>query len=113
MEHIGAPDDPLGIHYDLLLEDGHGCRTWRLLKIPVLDGDELEVIPLPVHNLEWLEKQAGAVSGGKGWAKRVLAGFFDGALPIGHEQPIQIVLHSSEVAMRLEIQNNHCKLQSI
>ena len=38
LEHTGAPDDPGGRHFDLLLEAGEACRTWRLLEIPQADG---------------------------------------------------------------------------
>ena len=33
LRHTGAPDDPIGCHFDLLLEDGASCRTWRLQEV--------------------------------------------------------------------------------
>jgi hypothetical protein len=38
LEHVGAPDDPAGRHFDLLLEAGTACRTWRLMVVPTVDG---------------------------------------------------------------------------
>ena len=38
LRHTGAPDDPSGCHYDLLLEDGEPCRGWRLPAIPARNG---------------------------------------------------------------------------
>ncbi len=81
LEHTGAPDDPAGIHYDLLLEAGDGCRTWRLAELPQPDGPPVAAMELPVHRLAWLDHEAGAVSGGRGYARRVDAGRFAAALP--------------------------------
>ena len=80
LEHTGAPDDPRGCHLDLLLEDGEHCRTWRLDHWPQLDGDALTAIPLPPHRLVWLERQSAAVSGGRGWARRLAGGHYAQAL---------------------------------
>ena len=74
LEHIGAPDDPGGRHFDLLLEAGEACRTWRLLEIPQADGPPVAAIELPPHRLVWLERLEGEVSGGLGVARRVATG---------------------------------------
>jgi len=36
LEHTGAPDDPSGCHYDLLLENGDYCRARRLPHQPAV-----------------------------------------------------------------------------
>ena len=82
LEHRGSPEDLNGCHYDLLLEDHKFCRTWRLSELPPLDGSMQEAIPLPLHKLEWLEKTEGPVSRKRGWAKRIMAGFYIGVLPV-------------------------------
>ena len=74
LEHTAAPDDPAGRHYDLLLEAGGSCRTWRLAEIPVADGPPVAAVELPPHRLAWLDHVAGAVSGGRGFARRVDGG---------------------------------------
>ena len=51
LRHTGAPDDPSGCHFDLLLEDGDACRTWRLQRIPSLDGTSQPAEPLVPHRL--------------------------------------------------------------
>jgi hypothetical protein len=66
LRHTGAPDDPSGCHFDLLLEDGASCRTWRLADIPIVNAAEQDAIPLPAHRLIWLEPRSAAVSGGTG-----------------------------------------------
>jgi len=77
LEHVGAPDDPTGRHFDLLLEAGAACRTWRLMMLPTKTGDAVAAIELPPHRLVWLERLEGEVSGGRGFARRVDAGSYD------------------------------------
>lgn len=74
LEHTGAPDDAAGRHYDLLLEAGDACRTWRLAELPVSGGPPVPADELPLHRLAWLDHVAGEVSGGRGFARRIAAG---------------------------------------
>ena len=113
LQHVGSPDDPKGMHFDLLLEDKDWCRSWRLESIPVLDGPSLSVSPVPVHRLEWLDHLDGQVSRARGWATRVMAGFFVGELPKNHLDPVQIELHSNGLLGALEINNFMCTLCSV
>ena len=113
LEHIGAPNDPGGIHFDLLLEKDHACRTWRLSNIPVLDGSCQEAVLLPDHRISWLDNPGGKLSRGRGCVKKVLEGFFCGDLPIDPKCPVDIELHSSELVGNLEIKNSLCKLSSL
>ena len=76
LEHVGAPDDPAGRHYDLLLEDGDACRTWRLAAVPVAGGEAVEATPIAPHRLAWLDHIDGPVSGNRGHAVRIDAGSF-------------------------------------
>jgi hypothetical protein len=71
LEHTGAPDDPAGIHYDLLIESGAVCRTWRLAAVPRPGGPPVPAVELPAHRLAWLDHVAGDVSGGRGFARRM------------------------------------------
>ena len=77
LEHTGAPDDPAGRHFDLLLEADAACRTWRLLSLPTADGNAVVAMELPPHRLVWLDRLEGEVSGGRGFARRVDAGTYD------------------------------------
>ena len=76
LEHTGAPDDPAGRHFDLLLEAGTACRTWRLMALPKHGGDAVAAIELPPHRIVWLERLEGEVSGGRGFARRIDAGVY-------------------------------------
>jgi hypothetical protein len=74
LEHTGHPDDPAGLHYDLLVEAGTACRTWRLATLPQAGGPSVTAIELPAHRLSWLDCEAGPVSGGRGFARRIDGG---------------------------------------
>ncbi len=80
LEHTGAPDDPAGLHYDLLLEAGEACRTWRLEEIPSPAGPAVAAVAIAPHRLAWLDHVAGEVSGGRGFARRIDGGTYDPAL---------------------------------
>jgi len=77
LEHTAAPDDPSGLHFDLLLEAGAACRTWRLVRMPEPDGGPVAAVELPPHRLAWLDHEAGEVSGGRGFARRVDGGEYN------------------------------------
>ena len=76
LEHTGAPNDPAGRHFDLLLEAGDACRAWRLPQTPVPGGPAVSAVELARHRLAWLDHEAGEVSGGRGFARRVEAGTY-------------------------------------
>jgi hypothetical protein len=76
LEHTNAPDDPAGRHFDLLLEAGDSCRTWRLASVPVPGGPAVPASEVAPHRLDWLDHVDGEVSGGRGSASRVDAGTF-------------------------------------
>ena len=111
LRHTGAPDDPSGCHFDLLLEDGDACRTWRLQRIPSLDGTSQPAEPLVPHRLIWLEPRSAAVSGGRGWAERVMAGSYQGNLPDNSAHPVELTLLDGDLRGELRIQQGHCSIR--
>lgn len=76
LEHVDAPDDPAGLHHDLLLEAGAACRTWRLEALPERDGPAVIAVEIPPHRLAWLDCESAEVSGGRGRVRRVRGGEF-------------------------------------
>ena len=111
LRHTDAPDDPSGCHFDLLLEDGLGCRTWRLDHPPQHDGPSQTATPLPTHRLIWLEPRSAAVSGDRGWAERVMAGIYEGELPSDPDAPLQLDLCDGELMGQLDIRAGRCSLR--
>ena len=110
LRHTGAPDDPSGCHYDLLLEDGETCRSWRLPDIPALNGPTQEATLLPPHRRVWLEPRSAAVSGDRGWAERVMAGCYRGTLPVDPEASVQLDLVDGDLRGQLRITAGRCSL---
>jgi hypothetical protein len=63
------------LHWDLLLEDGESCRTWRLLSEPA-PGQTIPAEPIANHRLLYLDYE-GPVSGDRGTVTRFDAGTFE------------------------------------
>ena len=103
LEHLKDPKDPTGRHFDLLLEDGSTCRTWRLTNLPSSHSDPIQCNLAPAHDLKWLDINEKEVSGGRGFAKRFLTGFYKGALPEDEGIPMKIDLVAKEWQGVLEI----------
>ena len=110
LRHTDAPDDPSGCHFDLLLEDGDACRTWRLAMVPTLNGISQPAVPLPPRRLVWLAPRGAAVSGGRGWAERVISGHFSGCRPDFPADPVALPLLDGDLQGLLRIQAGHCFL---
>ncbi len=117
LEHTNAPDDPACRHVDLLLEDGESCRSWRLCTVPLPNGPSLQAIPLPRHRLIWLERTSAAVSGGRGWGRRIVGGAFHGVLPDNPQELIRVELIGTAALhlpdpLTLELADGECRLHS-
>ena len=107
LDHTGAPDDPAGRHYDLLLEAGDACRTWRLAELPVPGGPPVPADELPPHRLAWLDHVAGEVSGGRGFARRIDGGSYAPTQSISREdspaETIDVMLERNNTTSRLSL----------
>ena len=99
LEHRGAPDDPAGLHYDLMVEDGDACRTWRLAALPPAGGGEVTATEIARHRLAWLDAVAEDVSGGRGSVQRIAAGTCS---PVGAD-PVTVEIHDGPFAGRFAI----------
>ena len=109
--HTDAPNDPLGTHIDLLLEDAENCRTWRIPQLPHAGGASQEAVPLPPHRLLWLEPRSAAVSGNRGWAERLCSGHYSGVLPDEVTAAVNVIL-SGDLEGRLQINKGRCRLSN-
>ena len=108
LEHTAAPDDPAGRHFDLLLEAGADCRTWRLAAVPKPAGPAVAAVAIAPHRLAWLDHESGPVSGGRGFARRVDAGSFTtesaAAEPAAAARPLVIDVVGTVLAGRLRLE---------
>ena len=112
LRHTGAPDDKVGIHFDFLLEDKDFCRTWRLTKIPLLDGPYVASVYIAPHNLYWLDIEEKVLSGNRGVATRVKKGIVLGSLPSVENSFINLSLKWGDIESNLVINENGCKIFS-
>jgi hypothetical protein len=110
LRHTGAPDDPSGCHFDLLLEDGASCRTWRLADIPILNAAEQDAIPLPAHRLIWLEPRSAAVSGGTGVGRAHSRGSISRQPAHRRERALRDHLIDGDLSGQLKIVQGRCRL---
>ena len=102
LEHTGAPDDPAGRHFDLLLEAGDTCRTWRLAAIPTPGRPPVQAAEIGRHRLAWLAHEDGPVSGGRGRARRIDAGTYR-AVPEGDGAAVTVELAGSQMTGTIRI----------
>ena len=112
LRHTGAPDDLVGIHFDLLLEDKDFCRTWRLSDIPLLDGPYVDSVYIAPHQLYWLDIKKKVVSGNRGVATRIKKGIFLKSLPSFKKKYINLSLNWEDVEGELVIDENGCRILS-
>ena len=111
LEHTGAPDDPSGCHYDLLLEDGDHCRAWRLPHRPAAGEAAQAAVELSPHRLVWLTPRRAAVSGGRGWARGIAHGHYAGALPSEAQAPVSVQLLDGALVGWLRLEAGWCVLE--
>lgn len=82
-----AHDHPFP-HWDLLLEAGESCRTWRLLEEPG-PGRAVAAEPLPDHRPHYLTYE-GPVGGNRGTVTRWDAGAFEWISDDGSETAVEL-----------------------
>jgi hypothetical protein len=90
------------LHWDLLLECGEACRTWRLSAPPGECGD-IRAEALPNHRRMYLDYE-GPVSGDRGTVKRWDAGTF--VWLTATDAKVMVLLAGSRCAGRWELIQN-------
>lgn len=93
-------DHPM-LHWDLLLENGESCRTWRLLICPEAEHNEIPAEALPDHRLMYLTYE-GPVSGDRGTVTRWDFGTFQWKINTPTECRIEIAGSRWQGTVRLE-----------
>ena len=86
-------------HWDLLLEAGPACRTWRL-SAPPRPGQLVLAEAIPDHRLMYLD-YAGPVSGDRGTVQQWDAGHFTWITATAER--ITILLHGRHSHVRLTL----------
>ena len=112
LQHTLSKESLEGLHFDLLLEDRAFCRTWRLTSIPIVNGPVVEAVSIASHKLYWLDRQESFVSGGRGWAKRIVCGIYHGSLRSINMNYLSIEIHSNSLNGQLILRKDSCQIFS-
>jgi len=103
----------LEIHYDFLIENGDNCLTWKLLILPEIDGQSVDIFEHTKHRLIWLSKESQALTKNRGYVQRIDNGTFqilDNKLT---EVNFSIVLKGNKFNGLFKKKGSKCQLQSL
>jgi hypothetical protein len=89
-------------HWDFMLEESAGLKTWRLDTDPTSAG-LIQATPLPVHRLHYLEYE-GPVSGGRGEVHRWDRGTYE--ILTESDDLLVVMLAGERVGGQVEIFNS-------
>ena len=98
------------IHYDLLIENGIDCLTWKFFKVPLLNKDSVEIFKQPNHRLVWLSRIEHELSGNRGFVKRIDHGILKNVSNKLDSEYCRFILEGELLYGLLEISGNFCRL---
>jgi len=110
LEHKVQSVNSLDTHYDLLVENGKDCLTWKFLKLPLLNQAATEIFKQPNHRLVWLSRIQHELSGNRGFVKRIDHGIFKNVSDKLDSEYCRFILDGEILYGLLEISGNSCKL---
>ena len=93
LRHEKTNDGIIDVHYDFLLENGKDCKTWKLLKLPELDGSSVEIFQHSNHRLIWLTIECKNLTNNRGFVQRIDNGTF---------QPLGVGINSNNFSIILK-----------
>ncbi len=110
LEHKVHNTNSIDIHYDFLVENGIDCLTWKLLKLPLLNQDSIEISKQPNHRLVWLSRIEHELSDNRGFVKRIDHGIFKNVSDKLDPEYYRFILDGELLYGLLEILGNSCRL---
>ena len=110
LEHKVHSASSLDVHFDLLVENGIDCLTWKFFKLPLLNKASIEIFKQPNHRLVWLSRLEHKLSGNRGFVKRVDHGRFKNVSDKQDSDSFRFILDGQLLYGLLEISGNSCKL---
>ena len=110
LEHRVYSVNSYAIHYDFLVENGIDCLTWKFLKLPLLNQASIEIFKQPNHRLVWLSRTEHALSGNRGFVKRIDHGIFKNVSDKFDSEYYQFILDGELLYGLFEISGNSCRL---
>ena len=110
LEHKVYSGNSLDIHYDFLIENEIDCLTWKLLKLPLLNQDFVEIFKQPNHRLVWLSREKYELSRNRGFVKRIDHGIFKNVTSRLKSECFLFILDGEILNGLFEISGNSCRL---
>ena len=77
LEHKIDRVNNIEIHFDFLVENGFDCLTWKIFKLPIINGSPTEIIKQKNHRLVWLHREQYNLSSNRGFVKRIDHGYYE------------------------------------
>ena len=113
LRHEKINSEIFDVHYDFLLENGHNCKTWKLLMLPELDGKSVDIFDHSNHRLIWLTVESKLLTNNRGYVQRIDYGTFK-ALDVDLDRNnFEIILQGKSINGLLKKNANSCKLISL
>ena len=112
LEHKVQSVNSLDTHYDLLVENGKDCLTWKFLKLPLLNQAVTEIFKQPNHRLVWLYRIEHELSGNRGFVKRIDHGIFINVSDNLDSEYCRFILDGELLNGLFEISGNSCRLSN-
>ena len=113
LKHESIKDQVLDSHCDFLLENGQNCKTWKLLVLPELDGEQVKIYKHKNHRLAWLTTESKLFTDNRGFVKRVDNGtFISNGVDIGSNN-FSIILKGRLIKGLFKKNANLCQLISV
>tara|TARA_Y100000589_G_scaffold289547_1_gene291713 strand:- start:37 stop:402 length:366 start_codon:yes stop_codon:yes gene_type:complete len=113
LKHEIIKNEILDFHYDLLLENGQNCKTWKLLILPILDGPSVEIFKHSNHRLIWLSVENKLLTKNRGYVKRVDHGIFEPIEIDIDRNNFSIILKGKSLKGLFKKKANLCRLISL
>ena len=110
LEHKVQTLDSLDTHYDLLVENGKDCLTWKFLKLPLFNQAATEIFKQPNHRLVWLSRIEHELSDNRGFVKRIDHGIFKNVSDKFDSEYYRFILDGEFLYGLFEISANSCRL---
>ena len=74
LEHTISNSRINEVHFDLLIEYGSDCLTWKIFEIPKLNGSFIKIFKQPNHRSVWLSRNQKILSRGRGYVRQIDSG---------------------------------------
>ena len=110
LEHKVNSGKSIDTHYDLLIENGIDCLTWKFLKPPLFNQASIEIFKQPNHRLVWLSREEHELSGNRGFVKRIDHGIFKKVSDKFDSEYVRLILDGELLYGLFEISGNSCRL---